>query len=270
MEFTIFLWTTFAVFITLATFSFLYKDNPFYKFAEHLVVGVSAGYFVIILWHNGLVPNLFERLQDGDWYMLWLNSSKPWYLIPAILGLLMWTRFSKKYSWVSRWPMALYIGISAGVAIPVEMSARVNKQLYAMMSPIDWTNFFGHGSFDLLDTTSGLAQVIIFVGSLCALVYFYFSKEHKGILGGAAKFGIWILMIGFGASFGFTVMARISLFINRMQDVKDWGVVAFDAALTPNPNYGSGFQIVFWLLILFVTGYIVKEIVTHLKSRTSQ
>ncbi|MCK4632925.1 MAG: hypothetical protein KAT79_06605, partial [candidate division Zixibacteria bacterium] len=175
MDFGTFLWTSLAAFLTLGTFSFLYKDNPFYKIAEHLVTGVATGYFLIILWHNGLVPNLFQRLEDGNWYLLWLDSSRPLYLIPAILGVMMWTRFSKTWSWVSRWPMALYIGISAGVAVPVEMSARVNKQLYATMVAIDWNNFFGHGGFNLLDTTSGLSQVIIFVGAMSALIYFFFS-----------------------------------------------------------------------------------------------
>ena len=47
MEWSTFLWTTLGAFLTLCTFSFLYKDNPFYKFAEHLVVGVSAGYFAL-------------------------------------------------------------------------------------------------------------------------------------------------------------------------------------------------------------------------------
>jgi len=269
MDFTTFLWLTFAIFVTLGTFSFLYKDNPFYKFSEHLVVGVSAGYFVIILWHNGLVPNLFQRLQDGDWFLLWINSSRPWYVIPALLGVLMWTRFSKKYSWVSRWPMAMYIGISAGIAVPLEMSARVGKQLYAIMDKLDFVNFFGHGSFDLLDTTSGLSQVIIFVGAICALVYFFFSKEHKGLFGGVATFGIWILMIGFGASFGFTVMARISLFINRMQDIKLWGLEAFNHSGV-NPNYGGGFVAVFWLFIVFVVGYVVYELTNYLKSRPAR
>lgn len=268
MDFTTFLWTTFAVFVTLATFSFLYKDNPFYKFAEHLVVGTSAGYFVIILWHNGLVPNLFQRLADGDWYFFWLNSSGPWYLIPAILGLMMWTRFSKKWSWVSRWPMALYIGISAGVAIPVEMSARVNKQLFASMTTISWENFWGIGSFDLLDPYSGLAQILIFTGSISALIYFFFSKEHKGWFGGIATYGIWILMIGFGASFGYTVMARISLFINRMQDIRVWGEAAFNATTIPNPDYNFGYQFVFWILVLLVVLYSIKEIYSYAKSRS--
>jgi hypothetical protein len=198
MDFGTFLWTTFGVFVTLATFSFLYKDNPFYKFAEHLVVGVSAGYFVIILWHQGLVTNLFQRLQDGDWYVLWLNSNGWYYMIPATLGVMMWTRFSKQYSWVSRWPMALYIGIATGVAIPLEMTNRVVKQLHATMAPIDWSNFFGHGGINLLDTTSGLSQLLVFVGAISGLVYFFFSKAHTAVIGGIARFGIWVLMIGFG------------------------------------------------------------------------
>lgn len=267
MEFSTFLWTTFASFVTLAIFSFLYKDNPFYKFAEHLVVGVSAGYFVVILWHNGLIPNLFQRLADGHWYAFWLDSTSPWYVIPALLGCLMWTRFSKEYSWISRWPMALYIGISVGVAIPLEMSNRVNKQLYAIMSNIDWGNFFGAGGFDLLNTTSGLSQLIIFTGAIAALIYFYFSKPHTGWFGGIANYGIWILMIGFGASFGFTVMARISLFIQRIQSIDGWRSAAFD---TTNPNFSAWFQVFFWLLSLVAIGYIVYEFVTFLRRRGSQ
>ncbi|GAI60092.1 unnamed protein product, partial [marine sediment metagenome] len=33
-----------AAILTLSIYSFLYRDNIFYKFAEHLFVGVSVGY----------------------------------------------------------------------------------------------------------------------------------------------------------------------------------------------------------------------------------
>lgn len=266
MDFGTFLWTTFAAFLTLATFSFLYKDNPFYKFAEHLVVGASAGYFVIILWHNGLIPKLmFDRLDDGSWYLLFLDSSKWWYVIPAILGMLIWTRFSRSYSWISRWPLAIYIGIGAGVAVPQEMKARVNEQLSAMMVQIDWANFFGHGGFNPIDATSGLSQLIVFIGALAALIYFFFSKAHTGLFGGFAKLGIWILMIGFGASFGFTVMARISLFINRLQFMDGgWIQHAFD---TTNENFHAGYQVLFWVIVLLAVGYTVVEIVKHVSKK---
>jgi len=265
MDFSTFLWTTFGAFLTLATFSFLYKDNPFYRFAEHLVVGVSAGYFAIILWHNNLVSNLFQRLADGDWYFLWLNSSRPEYLIPGLLGALMFTRFSKNYSWVSRWPMALYIGISAGLAIPLELTNRVIRQFEAMMIPIHWDPFFGA---TYLDPTAGYSEIIATVGTIAALIYFFFSKPHTGAFGGVARLGIWVLMIGFGASFGYTVMARISLLINRIQFLdKNWIQNAFDST---NSNYHAGFQIAFWVVILIVVGYTVSEIVRHFKTGSNK
>ncbi len=268
MDFTTFLWTTFAAFLTLATFSFLYKDNPFYKFAEHLVVGASAGYFVIILWHNGLIPKLmYNRLDDGSPWLLWLDSSQPWYLVAALLGILIWTRFSKKYSWISRWPLAVYIGIGAGAAVPLEMRARVNEQLSAMMADIEFYDFVRvwFGDVNLLDPGTGISQSLVFIGAVCALIYFFFSTAHTGLIGGMAKFGIWILMIGFGASFGFTVMARISLFINRMQFLdQDWIQSAHDAS---NANYHWGYPLMFYLLILVVVAYTLREIVRHLKSK---
>ena len=78
------LWTTLAAFLTLATFSFLYKDNPLYKIAEHLVVGVSAGYFMVLFLWTSLKPVLIDMLIDGQY----------WYYIPAVLGVMMWFRFS--------------------------------------------------------------------------------------------------------------------------------------------------------------------------------
>ena len=258
MEFTTFLLTTFAAFLTLAVFSFLYKDNPMYKFAEHLFVGVSAGYFVIILWHNALVPNLFEKIANGNL----------WYLIPGILGLMMFTRFSKKSSWISRWPLAMYIGISTGLAIPLEMANRVNRQMWAMMEPIEldsWEGFFGS---QYLALGAGYSELIIFVGTISALVYFFFSKAHTGAFGAVAKFGIWTLMVGFGASFGFTVMARISLFINRIQYLDiNWGQAAFDSAESANENYHAGFQAFFWVVWLIFLVYAVFEFKKYQKNK---
>jgi len=135
------------------------------------------------------------------------------------------------------------------------------------MSENNWAGFFGHGQFSLLDMTSGFSQLLIFVGVISALIYFFFSKAHTGLFGGVARFGIWILMIGFGASFGFTVMARISLFIQRIQDMDQrWIQTAFN---TSNPNYHFGFQLVFWLMVLAVVVYIIMEIAAYLGRRKS-
>jgi hypothetical protein len=67
-----------------------------------------------------------------------------------------------------------------------------------------------------------VSHLIVVGGVVCGLIYFYFSKEHTGAFGKASRAGIWVLMVAFGASFGYTVMARISLLIGRIEFLETW------------------------------------------------
>ena len=51
-----------AALLTLGIYSFLYKDNPAYKLCEHLFVGVSAGYYVVLMYFSVVKPNLLDPL----------------------------------------------------------------------------------------------------------------------------------------------------------------------------------------------------------------
>ena len=61
-----FFWTTVAAVLTLCVFSFLYRDNPLYKFVEHLFVGIAAGYVLAVQFHNVFVPNIWHPLVSGE------------------------------------------------------------------------------------------------------------------------------------------------------------------------------------------------------------
>jgi hypothetical protein len=76
------------------------------------------------------------------------------------------------------------------------------------------------GQFDFWES---LKNVLIVTSILACLVYFFFSFEHKGMVGRTARLGIWFLMITFGAGFGFTVMGRIALLAIRLEFLfDDW------------------------------------------------
>lgn len=232
------IWMTGAAFLTICIFSFLYRDNPLYRFAEHLVVGVSAGYWVAILYYTSLTDLWIEPLtksfkafgQAGGGSPVEKAAMVLVNVAPGAIGLLMFSRFFKKTSWISRWPIAFYLGVSAGVALPLFLQSFVVRQVAAnMMNPrdifgamtADLTILFSYGNSTFL-FWQGFGQLIIILGCICGLAYFYFSAEHKGALGAAAKIGIWILMIGFGATFGYTVMSRISLLIGRFNYLISW------------------------------------------------
>ncbi len=187
---------TVAALLTLSIFSFLYKDNPFYRFAEHLFVGVSMGYAIPLAYDMVFIPYVYTPIFLQHKYII---------LIPTFLGILYLTRFSKNLSWLSRYPIAIFM-CSTGMFVPLSMNAQVLVQMRSAMLPIDNIN-----------------TALIFVGTVTILMYFYFSKSHQGWYGRVSKIGVWYMMIGFGASFGYTVMARISLLIGRIQFLMgDW------------------------------------------------
>ena len=66
---------------------------------------------------------------------------------------------------------------------------------------------------------SFISSLVLLVGTISALIYFFFSKKHEGLVGKIGKLGIYFLMVSFGASFGFTVIGRISLLIGRFDDM---------------------------------------------------
>lgn len=189
-------WATLAGLLTLAIYSFLYRDNKVYRFAEHLFVGTAAGYYVAIQYRSVFRPNLVDPLRDGD----------VWKVIPLLLTILLFMRLLPKGQWLSRWPMGVMVGTFAGLQLIGFLQGDLIEQIRANLVSLNtgtWTTNVNH--------------FLLIVGVLASLVYFFFSVEHKGTIGAISRVGIYFLMISFGASYGFTVMARISLLIGRLE-----------------------------------------------------
>ena len=238
-----------AALLTLAIFSFLFKDNPLYKFAEHLFVGVSAGYWLVILIQTSLADLLLEPLRKdlangGPFASAAKAEGFLLNLVPLALGVMMLLRLFPKIAWISRVPIAFVLGTGAGVAIPTALQTFVISPLWAtLLLPIVPTSAQAWlaglaGTAPPAGATvtvwGALNNLVIVGGVFCGVVYFFFSKEHKGFTGRAADAGIWVLMIGFGSTFGFTVMSRVSLLIGRFEFlINDWLIGSFWRLLFP-------------------------------------
>ena len=243
-----------VVLLTLCIFSYLYDDNPFYKAAEHLFIGVSAGYWASLFFWTQIQPNLFGRLwpsrfveDDGSifisiWYAIYEifnfittgfgvldrnvfpeggigeREMQLSYVIPFILGIFMLLRLVPKFGYLARWAIAYIVGMTAGLRFYSFLNSNVRMQIQA--SAVDFTS----------DWIGIINALILFIGTLTGLIYFFFSTEHKGTIGKLSKIGIYFLMIKFGASFGFAVMGRISLLIGRMNDLNKYSTSEFNYA----------------------------------------
>jgi hypothetical protein len=175
---------------TLAIFSFLYKDNPLYRATEQILVGLSVGYLVVMTFQSTLMPRVAHPVMNAE----------PWGFVAAIWVLLMWTRLSSRYSYISRWPLAIIIGAGAGLSIPAMLKARILTQLGATIKS---------------DVT--LDVIIGAIGVVSTLSYFYFTRPQTGPFRAVSKLGTLYLMVFFGATFGYTIMSRLSLLIGRTE-----------------------------------------------------
>jgi hypothetical protein len=188
-----------GVFLTLAVWSFLWKINPVYRFAEHVFVGFGAAHFAVVVYHGTIKPNLLAPLKEGNLLLI----------IPGILGLLYLMRLSPKTAWLSRYPMALNMGVAAGVGIRSVLQGTLFPQMLSLFQPMTDIN-----------------QVITVVGVLSTIFYFFFGFEAKGPAKGVKHVGRIVMMIFFGAIFGNTVMSRLSYLLGRLQfifgDVLHW------------------------------------------------
>lgn len=238
--------------LTLMMFSFIYRDNVFFKFGEHLYLGVSVGYFINIQYWQVIVPDVYRSIVFNHEYQV---------IIPAVLGVFILLRLVPSLSWLSRMSFALYIGGFAGLAIPNVIHNIFLVQLTQTLRPFDsglwylvlielvlvgaaaallarsvekgevwsgllsaaiviviiWLAIFSHLS------GKDLNQIVILLAVFTALIFFFFSLEHKKVVGGISRVGLFFIMISFGASFGYTVMARMSLLIGRFQFlIYDW------------------------------------------------
>lgn len=189
-----------AALVTLGLTSFVFKENAFYRVIESLFVGVAAGHGITLGWSNIRNLALKPLVEEGRWSVIFAIA----------LGIMLFARYFTKWARVSRIPMNFLMGIGAGLAMRGVVGSQIVNQVKACYLPLNSVN-----------------NVIIAVGTLAVLSYFFFTVEQKGAFGKMTTFGRYIMMLGFGAAYGGTATGRISLFVGRVQFLlTDWlGIV---------------------------------------------
>jgi len=182
-----------AAFCTLAVYSFLYGDNPVFKFAEHAFVGLAAAH-VAVMGIENMRNRAWEPFVAGQW----------WLLGALIGGVMLLTRWFPSVRWISRIPLGFMMGVAAGMAARRAIESEFWKQIISTAGM-------------KLDTLDNVLYLVIV---LCTLSYFLFAFNDRTRFGGAIKsvgvVGQYVMMIAFGASLGATIMARLSLVIARL------------------------------------------------------
>jgi hypothetical protein len=194
--------------LTLAMYSILYRENPVYRVAEHVFLGVATGYGLYVVWRDVLYPL---------WYVpLFRERYWPW-IFALVAGGMYYTIYSRRLAWMSRLIMMSMMGLTAGLAFRKFFGQYV-PQIGASFKPLVVLVPAAGGGTDVpASLFASFTNVLFLVTLTSVLTYFFFSFEqrHRAVRN-TANLGRWLMMIAFGAMFGSTVMARMSLFIGRL------------------------------------------------------
>jgi len=179
---------TFAIF-SLAILSYLWKLNYVYKIAETFAVGSLLAHTFINTWTGSIEGICLTPLLSGQVVRI----------IPLVFGLLIFTRLSRPYAWISRYPTALLAGIGVGVMFGATFDAQILTQIAMTAS-----------AFVDKDILSAL---VILVGMFATLTYFVYTKEHTGPLGISARLGRIFAMFSFGMNYAAELIWYITLVV---------------------------------------------------------
>lgn len=200
--------------LTLLVFSYLIGDNPLFRFAIYLFIGVSSGYAATAVWHNVLMPRLFSRLGDLNQLIL--------LVVPLILGISLLAKLSPRISWLGNFAMAVLVGVGAATAVGGALIGTLLPQAEAAMNMFD-PSAPGGGSFFARLFQGG----VMLIGTVLTLASFHYTlgrtadgaAKSNRILDGVAWAGRLFLAITLGVLFAGVYMAALTAMIERLSSL---------------------------------------------------
>ena len=200
--------------LTLMIFSYLIGDNPLFRIAVYLFIGVSSGYAATVVWHSVLMPKLIQPLADPAQLVL--------LVIPLILSVSLLAKLSPHISWIGNFAMAMMVGVGAATAVGGALVGTLLPQAWAAVDAFDL------GAGGGLDLASRFGEaVIMLAGTVLTLAAFHFgakpgadgTPKRNVLLEWAARIGRLFIAITFGVLFAGVYMAALTAMIERLSSI---------------------------------------------------
>lgn len=200
-----------AVFFTLALYTILYRENPWYRLAESVYLGLAVGYQVA----------LDMKYVRDQWGGQWSTDAimMAGYFLALLVGIMWYFRFTKKYFYIYRWPLAIIVGTGIGMAMRTVIFTQFTQQIIAQARLNLWIP---------TNTLQMFNNILIFIMTPAVVIYFWFTgfETRPAPMKVIDTIARYTMMAGFGSAFGYTILTRYSMFIGRAQ---------FLLGIIPNP-----------------------------------
>ena len=145
-----------------------------------------------------MIAQAYKNIRDMAVYPL--SQGKISIIVPIILGLLLYTRFSRKYAFLSKYATALPIGLGAGIALRALPSAQVLSQVRATLIPLNSIN-----------------NILIVIGVFTTMSYFLFTTSQNKFIQKSSVIGKYYMMITFSLTFATAVFQHVGIYFGSLQ-----------------------------------------------------
>ncbi len=150
-------------FFTLALLSYLLGDNPLYRLALHIFIGVAVGWALLVVIDHVLLPRLVTPLQSGT------DTERLFTLVPLLLFVFLVLKISPKLSALGNISMAYMVGVGTGVAVGGAITGTLLPQIAST-----WLSLNPLGSGGLW-----LDNLVVVIGTITTLLYFQFWLQAQ-------------------------------------------------------------------------------------------
>ncbi len=191
-----------AIALTLMVYSYLVGDNPLYRLAQHIFVGVSIGWVTLVVAFNVIAPYIGRLLENREWL------DRVFLLIAILLGIMLWFKIARPRHPIPNAVLAIIVTTGAALALGGALVGTLLPQMRATMLPLNG------------DPLAVVGNLVIIGGVILSLGYFYFTARADGSRAPVATYvasaGRWFMMVAFGTLFGFAVLSFFTALVDRL------------------------------------------------------
>jgi len=205
-----------SFFVTILILSYLIGDNPLFRAAVYVFVGVSAGYVASVALHQVLWPSLIQPVFSGSIA----------HIVLLALSALLMMKGSPRLSHIGQPAMAFIVGVGAAVAVGGAVLGTILPQVNAAINGFDISLAVARGvnPFFMI-----INSALILLGMVGTLAYFHYGARKMD--DGSVKRNIlvetlaWIgrvyIAITFGVLFAGVYLAALTALIERIASIRN-------------------------------------------------
>lgn len=200
--------------LTIMVLSYLLGDNPAFRVAIYIFIGVAAGYAAAVAWHQVLWPRLFIPLINGTFLERALA------IIPLVLGTLLLMKLSPRTARLGSPSVAFLVGVGSAVAVGGAVFGTLIPQTQTAINVFDLSAYAGDAPnwwYKFFEAS------VMLVGTVSTLVYFQFGAksgtngpQRNKLVKVLALVGQVFIAITFGVLFAGVFTAAMTAFIERI------------------------------------------------------